>query len=370
MIFLDINKTYHELLNLDQDERYAHQYYLRTGKELSFFQAFSIGIDNPAWEGEPDFSRLEDPETQEHFRQIHALFDADPPSDQTSDITLPERFFIIKDYNVEIQRAQRYIRMFPHRHDFFEIECTLRDSGLHYIGGERVEMHAGDICIVPPGARHNTYVYPDGIMLNIKIRKSTFENVFANILQDRTALSEYFVKTIYTADYCNSLTFHCGEDSFIRELLLCMYEEQFSGKEYANKVIDGLIMTFFAYLIQNYDDTLEFSTAINNSSERIIEIENYIRQNYRSATLKSTADHFYLSPQYLSTIIKKQTGKSFTEILRTIKMQHARDMLMNTKMKIDDICDAVGYRDTTQFIRTFKKQFGSTPKQYQKQETL
>ena len=40
---------------------------------------------------------------------------------------------------------------------------------------------------------------------------------------------------------------------------------------------------------------------------------------------------------------------------------------MNTKMKIDDICEAVGYHDTTQFIRTFKKQFGSTPKQYQKQ---
>lgn len=364
---MDTRKTYQELLNLEQDERYAYQYYLQTGKEINFFQAFSIGIDNPAWEGAPDFSRLEDPAAQDHFKHLEDLFMNDIDTDHLSDITLVERLFILKNYNVEIQRAQRYIRMFPHRHDFFEIECTLRDSGLHYIGGERVEMRTGDICIVPPGARHNTYVYPDGIMLNIKIRKSTFENVFTNILQDRTALSEYFVKTLYTADYCNSLTFHCGEDSFIRDLLLCMYEEQFSGKEYANKVIDGLIMTFFAYLIQNYDDTLEFSTAISNSNERMIEIENYIRQNYKNVTLKSTAEHFYLSPQYLSTIIKQQTGKSFTEILRSIKMQHAHDMLLNTKMKIDDICEAVGYRDTTQFIRTFKKQFGSTPKQYQKQ---
>lgn len=364
---MNTSKVYQELLDLEQDEKYAYQYYLRTGKELTFFQAFSVGIDNPAWEGEPDFDRLQDPEVQRHLAELDRILKNDSDPEKGSDITLVERLFILKNYNVEIQRAQRYIQMFPHRHDFFEIECTLKDSARHYIGGEWVEMHTGDICIVPPGAHHNTYVYPGGIMLNIKIRKSTFENVFTNILQDKTALSEYFVKTLYTAGYCNSLTFHCGEDPFIRDLLLCMYEEQFSGKDYSNKVIDGLIMTFFAYLIQNYDDTLEFSTAISNSSERMIEIENYIRQNYKNVTLKSTAGHFYLSPQYLSMIIKQQTGKSFTEILRSIKMQHAHEMLLNTKMKIDDICEAVGYRDTTQFIRTFKKQFGSTPKQYQKQ---
>ena len=364
---MNAKKTYQELLNLEQDEKSACRYYLHTGKELSFFEAYYIGIDNPAYEGEPDFSKLEEPETRRRMAELNDRYSGERLMEDGREITLLENLFILKNYNVEIQRAQRYIRMFPHRHDFFEIECTLRDAARHYIGGEWVEMHAGDICIVPPGALHNTYVYPDGIMLNIKIRRSTFDNVFTNILQDKTALSEYFVKTLYSPDYCNSLTFHCGDDPFISDLLLYLYEEQFSGKEYANKVIDGMILTFFAYLIQNYDDTLEFSTAINNSSERMIEIENYIRQNYRAVTLKSTAEHFYLSPQYLSTIIKKQTGKSFTEIVRTIRLNRARDMLLNTRMKIDDICEAVGYRDTTQFIRTFRRQFGSTPKQYQKQ---
>ena len=37
-------------------------------------------------------------------------------------------------------------------------------------------------------------------------------------------------------------------------------------------------------------------------------------------------------------------------------------------MKIDDICESVGYRDTTQFIRTFKAIYGTTPKQYQKKQ--
>lgn len=49
-------------------------------------------------------------------------------------------------------------------------------------------------------------------------------------------------------------------------------------------------------------------------------------------------------------------------------MQHARDLLLRTNMKIDDICESVGYRDTTQFIRTFKTIYGTTPKQYQKKQ--
>ena len=55
-------------------------------------------------------------------------------------------------------------------------------------------------------------------------------------------------------------------------------------------------------------------------------------------------------------------------MLRQIRMQHARDLLLRTNMKIDDICESVGYRDTTQFIRTFKAIYGTTPKQYQKKQ--
>jgi len=36
-------------------------------------------------------------------------------------------------------------------------------------------------------------------------------------------------------------------------------------------------------------------------------------------------------------------------------------------MKLDDICDSIGYSDTTQFIRDFKKKYEITPAKYRKQ---
>lgn len=100
----------------------------------------------------------------------------------------------------------------------------------------------------------------------------------------------------------------------------------------------------------------------------MVEIKSYIHLNYATTSLKQTAEHFYLSEPYLSSLIKQQTGQSFSDMLRQIRMQHARDLLLRTNMKIDDICESVGYRDTTQFIRTFKAIYGTTPKQYQKKQ--
>ncbi|MBQ2666992.1 MAG: helix-turn-helix domain-containing protein, partial [Clostridia bacterium] len=49
------------------------------------------------------------------------------------------------------------------------------------------------------------------------------------------------------------------------------------------------------------------------------------------------------------------------------KLDRAQKLLQTTDMKLDDICDAIGYSDTTQFIRDFKKKYEITPAKYRKQ---
>lgn len=100
----------------------------------------------------------------------------------------------------------------------------------------------------------------------------------------------------------------------------------------------------------------------------MIEIESYMRQNFKTATLQNTAQHFYLSPAYLSAMVKQQTGFNFSAIMRRIKMENAATLLTDTDMKVEQICDSVGYSDATQFIKTFKAYFGTTPLKYRKRK--
>lgn len=145
-----------------------------------------------------------------------------------------------------------------------------------------------------------------------------------------------------------------------------MYAQQSVKKHHYANVLDGLLLTLLSYLLQNYEEDIEFADESNSFEGRVIAIEKYLRQNFKTATLAETAEHFDLNPAYFSALIKKKTGYNFAYFLRHFRMERAADLLQRTDMKIEQICEAVGYCDTTQFIKTFKKQYGETPSSYRK----
>ncbi len=353
---MQIEETYNSVFNLDEEEKIGYAYYKQTGKYLDCKLLMFLKKQSDPY----DFSPLQSPEAENFINDITKKFNRFSG-------TLNEQFFIEKGANAEIQHLPRYIDIFAHRHDFFEIACTTKGRCLHRVEGVEAIMEQGDITIIPPNVQHYLLAEPDCVVLTIKIRKSTFDNVFSVLMQSGTTLSAYFTQTLYSKHYRNSLTFHCADDAFLPELLLYMFTQQMEKKRYYNYVLEGLLATFFPYLVQNYENTIELSNGDSILNEKINEIESYMRQNYATATLSSTAAHFYLSPSYLSTLIKKQTGYTFSNIMQRIKMEHSAQLIVKTEMKIEHICEYVGYQDTTQFIRTFKKYYGTTPYRYRKE---
>lgn len=351
------NKTvFDHMIMLDEEEKMGYAYYKETGVYLDYiFLTFLKSQPNPY-----DFSVLLSEQAQKYHDDVlnHLTIGLSG--------ILNEQVFIETDANAEIQHLPRYVDIAAHRHDFFEIVCTLQGQCLHRVEGAEVIMKQGDITIIPPHIHHYLRAEPDCITLTIKIRRSTLDSVFSVLMRSGTTLSAYFAKTLYSQHYRNSLTFHCGNDTFLPQLLYYMFSQQAEKKRHYHRVIEGLLSTFFPYLVQNYENSIEFSIGDSSLNERIIDIENYIRQYYDTATLQSVAKHFYLSPSYLSTLIKKQTGATFSSILCRIRMEHAAELLTDTDMKVEQICEKIGYADPTQFIRTFKVHFGTTPLQYRK----
>lgn len=354
---LDI--TYSNISELNDDEKIGYAYFKETGEYLDYINfTYLLSLGNPY-----DFSRLQSEEALIHRKKLLSRLGFDFSG------ILKEQLFISGDTNSEIQHLPRYIDIFAHRHDFFEIVCVVKGVCFHEVEDKTIVMKQGDITIIPPNIQHHLLADPNCIAFTIKTRKTTFDSVFSVLMRSGTTLSAYFTQTLYSKHYRNSLTFHCGQDAFLPELLLYMMAQQAEKKRHYNYVLDGLLATFFPYLLQNYEDTIEIALGDNAMNERIPEIENYMRQNFQTATLKTTAQHFYLSPAYLSTTIKKQTGYTFSSIMQRIKMEHAARLLNETTMKVEQICENVGYKDTTQFIKTFKKYYGITPHRYRNEAT-
>ena len=210
-------------------------------------------------------------------------------------------------------------------------------------------MRPGDVAIVPPNVQHHLLAAPDSRTFTVKIRRSAFESVFSSLMQGGTPLSSYISDVLYARHYHNCLTFHCGGDPFLPDLIRHMTEQQTQKKSCWHQVLEGLLTTFFAYIVQNYGEAVEFFAGDNAQSDRISAVEAYLRRNFSTATLTGTAEHFFLSPSYLSALIKSQTGHTFSSILQRIRMDRAVELLTGTDRKVSWICEQVGYQDTTQF---------------------
>ncbi|WP_458785134.1 helix-turn-helix domain-containing protein [Vallitalea sediminicola] len=50
----------------------------------------------------------------------------------------------------------------------------------------------------------------------------------------------------------------------------------------------------------------------------------------------------------------------------SLKIEKAKDLLVSTKMTINQIAEEVGYNNVTSFIRRFKQLIGTTPGRYRK----
>lgn len=108
----------------------------------------------------------------------------------------------------------------------------------------------------------------------------------------------------------------------------------------------------------------EFKDSRNN--ERKSEILDYVNCHYGDSSmgLESVADEFGVSSNYLSRFFKQETGCSFIQYITMIRMDRARELLVNSNKQIKEIVAEIGYIDVANFVRKFKGYEGVTPGQY------
>lgn len=94
----------------------------------------------------------------------------------------------------------------------------------------------------------------------------------------------------------------------------------------------------------------------------ISQVQKYLQEHYREGvTLEMTAEEFYVSKEYLSKAFKVAVGKGFSEYLTALKMEKAKDLILEYRVPIREAGEMVGYLDQAHFYKTFKKYFGMTP---------
>ncbi|WP_106766572.1 response regulator [Paenibacillus faecalis] len=116
----------------------------------------------------------------------------------------------------------------------------------------------------------------------------------------------------------------------------------------------------------------EISEQLHNKKQskngRLIQeiIEDVSSRLHENITLRDIANRFSFSPNYLGLLFKEETGHNFSDYVIAMRMEKARDLLRNTKLKIYEIASQTGYQYLPYFSRQFKETYGMTPLEYRR----
>jgi YesN/AraC family two-component response regulator len=73
------------------------------------------------------------------------------------------------------------------------------------------------------------------------------------------------------------------------------------------------------------------------------------------------------SPFYFCKLFKKATGLNFTDYLSRIRIERAKNLLLNPNLRVSEIAFEVGFQSLTHFNRVFKHTVGLSPTRYRQQ---
>lgn len=105
----------------------------------------------------------------------------------------------------------------------------------------------------------------------------------------------------------------------------------------------------------------------DEESKPIRDAKKYIHDNFnKHISLENVSEYIGFNAAYFSTLFKKETGKKFLEYVTELRIQNAKNYLIQTNYDIAEVASAVGYNDLKYFSKLFKKTTGLNPSEFRK----
>lgn len=353
-----LNEIYQELISLTPIDLYCRDYFLENGQYMEISDAEKIILFLR------QFGLYEEVCKKYPLEQILENIQAQ----SLADIFYSELFFFKENTDIYIFTSIRFFKMMSHVHHFFEIECILEGTAIYNPDTDHLELKKGDIIIVPPEVEHNLQAAGDSALVDIGIRRSTFENAIRDILSSNFPIADYFSNMFYGNRSADCIVIRNAIDDPVRQLITLIYTESKISDEISGKMNDHLVLSLLCRIIQKSAAKRIFGI-FEYRNEEMFRIRLYMVEHLNTVTLEMLGKQFHRSVSGISRYIKVSTGVTYSRLLRDIRIECAKELLISTSLSITEIAHEVGYKCDSYFIDIFRRICKTTPLQYRKERT-
>lgn len=267
--------------------------------------------------------------------------------------------------HITIKRNSRFNPVPEHIHSYIEINYVYSGTCPQVIDGTPVTLEKNQVLLIDTNCPHSIPALGENdIMISLVVQKEYLRgHIFSQFSKD-SILSHFFINAINEqTNHDHYLLFHSENDRriplFFRELFCECYDPSINSSD----IIMHLFYAIMAELINVYENDLTKETPFAEQTP-IIPMIRYIEKNFRTCTQESVAEFFHISANYVSTLLKKNTGMTYIQLIQTKKLKYAADLLLNTNLPVTETANLAGYENVSFFYKKFQARFGCSPKEY------
>lgn len=266
---------------------------------------------------------------------------------------------------LSIVRNSRFNPVPEHVHDYVEISYVYCGNAPQIVNGAQLTLAQNEVLLLDAACPHAIGELGEhDIMLSIVISRPMLRRSLDQSLSSAGTVSRFLLNALNDeTDHRGHVHFRTGGSRRVRrymqEMLCELLEPTAASPQIASRLFELLLVE----LMQSYEAALLQTDAPALPSAQVAAAMSYIERHACDCTLDDLAHHLHLSPNYASALLKRQTGRTFMQLVQESRLTRAATLL-DAGSTAEAAAREAGYANMSFFYKKFAERYGCTPAAY------
>lgn len=257
-----------------------------------------------------------------------------------------------------------------HSHNYIELGYIYKGSFKQCIVDKIYEFVEGDFILIDSNTKHYDILKgTDNFIVFFMISESFFDSMFLKNIQEGP-LKKVILSVINGQKSSRQFVHFKDHEkiemvNIIIDQLLDEIEHKLNGWKY---IVKGLMSRLMTILSLSYRNSLSSFDQNQINTMLFEEISKYIDIHYRTISIEDLVNHYHYNTDYYNRLIKKNTGLTYSQYVQKLRIEKAKELMIQTDKSIEEIIHFVGYKSNGFFYKIFYKNEGRTPQEFRENE--
>ena len=266
---------------------------------------------------------------------------------------------------LSIVRNSRFNPVPEHVHDYVEISYVYRGRAPQIVNGAALALAQNEALLLDAACPHAVGELGEhDIMLSVIISRPMLSRSLEQSFSPTSAVSRFLLNALNDeTDHRGHVHFHTGGSRRVRRYMQEMLCERLDPTAASPQIVSRLFELLLVELMQSYEATLLQADVPALPSAQVAAAMGFIERNACDCTLDDLARHLHLSPNYASALLKRQTGRTFMQLVQESRLARAATLL-DAGATAEVAAHEAGYANMSFFYKKFAERYGCTPAAY------